>query len=458
MKRFLRLGVFRGGKLVDDRYIPETGEISVGSSARNTFALLGSTLPREHVLFHFHRKHPVLHVVEGMRGQIALDGRTRQSLEELRARGQPEAKGGWAIELPDTARGWVSLGDAVFFLQIGPKPPPPPKRTLPPSAKTGLRGAMESLFVGVLVAVLAVESAGLYAIHRMPDVSLDQPSQEDLDRFAKILMPEKPVDKKKDEDEAAKKAAEDAKKKADEEARKKEEEERRKKEEEAKKKENEDPAKAAAAEAARKEKLKQEVASKGLLNIIGATGGGSSSLKNVFASGNAFGDDITRALAGTGGVKIATGDEGPQRKGGGAGGPASLGDLASAGGGGGGRVNLTEKARVMPQISIDDREFETESSSVDRDGVNRYVRMRIKSIQGCYEKELKRNPGLKGKVVVRFVINPDGRVSEISIETNSMGDEAVAACIVNVIRSWKFPFHPPDAAAVSFPFVFSPGG
>ncbi len=101
---------------------------------------------------------------------------------------------------------------------------------------------------------------------------------------------------------------------------------------------------------------------------------------------------------------------------------------------------------------------DVESSDVDRAALARYVRSRLKSIQSCYEKELKRNPNLKGKVVVRFVIKPSGRAGEVEIEENTLGSEAVGSCIRTTIRNWAFPFKPDSDTAVSYPFVFSPAG
>lgn len=457
MKRYLRMGVLRGGKLVDDRYIPEKGQVSVGSSAKNTVALLGSNLPKEHVLFTFHKNHPVLHIVDGMSGEIAIDGTTREPLEKLRAKGTREAAG-WNIELPDSVRGWVAVGDATFFIQVGPKPPPPPKRTLPKEARTGLMGGVETLFVGILVAVMSFEGVAVLAVHQRKDVPLDQASPEDLDRFAEIMMPEKPKEEPKPDDDADKKAEEDAKRRADEEAKKKKEEADRKKDEDAKK-EPDDPEKAAKAEAERKAKVREQVAKKGVLNVLGSAGGAGGALANVFSASAGFTDDVGAALAGAGGVLVATGNDGAARKGGGeSGGTVGIGDLGSTVQGGGGRAVLAEKKRVAPQIAFDSEDVEIESSSLDKESLNKFIRLRIKSVQACYEKELKRNPSLKGKLVIRFVVTTQGRVGEVSVDSNTMGDRQVESCITQLIRRWTFPFKPDEDAPVSFPFVFSPGG
>jgi TonB family protein len=113
---------------------------------------------------------------------------------------------------------------------------------------------------------------------------------------------------------------------------------------------------------------------------------------------------------------------------------------------------------AAPQIAFDDSEFETESSSVDKDSLGKYIKQRIKSVQSCYEKELKLNPTLKGKIVVRFVITTQGRVGEVSIDQNTMGNDNVAACIQRLVKTWTFPIKPEEDSPVTFPFVFSPGG
>jgi hypothetical protein len=193
-----------------------------------------------------------------------------------------------------------------------------------------------------------------------------------------------------------------------------------------------------------------------LLRILGSSGsGGAGAFQDVLGGGTGAGD-IAKALAGAGGVGVATADaigQGAGRKGGGSGLVAGIGDLGTSGGG---RVNLGTKGDVRVSGQVRDVAPEVESSDVDREALARYVKQRLKAIQNCYEKELKRNPSLKGKVVVRFSITPSGRSGDIDVEENTLGSDAVSSCIRTVIRGWVFPFHPPDNVAVAYPFLFSP--
>lgn len=100
---------------------------------------------------------------------------------------------------------------------------------------------------------------------------------------------------------------------------------------------------------------------------------------------------------------------------------------------------------------------EQHSASLDRDALGRFIRERLPSIRVCYDRELKLNPSLKGKVVVRFDVTPAGRVGNGAIDSDSMNDDRVGKCILMLMKGWSFPFHPSESTTVSFPFVFQPG-
>src|SRR5262249_45511371 len=207
---------------------------------------------------------------------------------------------------------------------------------------------------------------------------------------------------------------------------------------------------------ARRAEVQQRVAGKGLLKILGSTGaGGAGAFADVLGPSTGSGE-IGAAVAGASGVGVATADalgQGGLRKGGKAGAVAGIGEVGTSGGG---NVNLGSKGDARVSGQVRDSTPDVDSSDVDREALARYVRQRLKAMQGCYERELKRNPRLKGKIVVRFSILPSGRSGEIDFEQDTLGNEVVSSCIRSVIRGWVFPFKPSDAVSVAYPFVFSP--
>ncbi|MDZ7289718.1 MAG: TonB family protein [candidate division KSB1 bacterium] len=74
--------------------------------------------------------------------------------------------------------------------------------------------------------------------------------------------------------------------------------------------------------------------------------------------------------------------------------------------------------------------------SRDREAVAAIVAKHTSAIQYCYQRELKRNPNLKGKLVVRFVITPQGTVASVTIVSSTLGNSTVENCIVERIKRW----------------------
>ena len=86
--------------------------------------------------------------------------------------------------------------------------------------------------------------------------------------------------------------------------------------------------------------------------------------------------------------------------------------------------------------------------------VAKEVRSRLGAIKACYERALKRNPNLSGKVVIHWTITQAGTVSGVDVEQDTLGDAEVASCIKALVARWRFPAPAGGSVDVSFPFVF----
>lgn len=87
----------------------------------------------------------------------------------------------------------------------------------------------------------------------------------------------------------------------------------------------------------------------------------------------------------------------------------------------------------------------------------RVVSNRQRSIQYCYEKELARNPELKGKVVANWRIGLNGRVMKSWIGSSSLKSGAVESCIIRSVKRWTFNKPEGGICEIKFPFVFNQG-
>jgi len=93
--------------------------------------------------------------------------------------------------------------------------------------------------------------------------------------------------------------------------------------------------------------------------------------------------------------------------------------------------------------------------SLDRGQIQRTISKNLRSIQACYEKALKSNPSLYGKIVVSFTIGPKGTVTSAKIVSATIADYQMQADVLSVFRRMKFP-KPPGGGSitVSYPFIF----
>ncbi|MEQ1570476.1 MAG: AgmX/PglI C-terminal domain-containing protein, partial [Myxococcota bacterium] len=168
-----------------------------------------------------------------------------------------------------------------------------------------------------------------------------------------------------------------------------------------------------------------------------------------------WGDDeglgnVDQALTSAGG---ATGDAASATRTGNAGGNAAAtgGEINQIGGGQGGDV-AGPRVVVKPKIT-------TGAGSIDTvAGDDNQVKATVTRYQGqlmyCYEKVLKVDTSLQGRIEVSWSVAGGAVTGMPVIISNSTGDAELADCVVKKIRRWVFP---PDVEGdMSYPFVFQP--
>jgi len=440
--KVLRLGVIQGGKIVEERILTARQAVTIGTGPRNTIVVPVSNLPESFTAFTLHGDAWHLCFEEGMEGRVQ-DDRGSTDLATLVAQGKAGKEGkAHAVPVAETQRGRLTIGEVTLLWQFVPPPPEAPRPVLPPDARGNHFRSMDRLFVTVLAFSLLVHASAYVALASAdlpPEVTIEQIP----DRYAKLLVPDRTPAPPVEKAEEAKGPSEETKveeKKAD--AKKTE-------------KKAESAEQAAANKAARAAAVAKAVQGKGMLKVLGALGPGSGggAVSDVFGAGGGM-TDVASALSGAGGVAVATDPgAGGGRKGGGQGGAASIGDLATSGGG---AVGYGAKSEVKVTGTVATEAAEIDSSDIDQGKLGAFVRARMGLIKACYENALKRNPNLKGRVVIRFTILETGSVTDVTSSQSTLGAPEVAACIMNTMRSWRTQFKPSGPVTVEYPFLFTP--
>lgn len=173
---------------------------------------------------------------------------------------------------------------------------------------------------------------------------------------------------------------------------------------------------------------------------LGGTGGGGTGGKVVLGRGQGGQGSTTPGRGGIGG--------GSGTGGGGGGGIGGVG-------GGGGITRAT--VRVAAPRPIDVGPISGPGRDVGELGT--FIRSRESILRICYEEQgLKQNPGLAGNITVAITLTGSGSVSGARVTSRTWsgpGASDAEACILNRIRSWRFPSSTAGEGTYAFPFVFT---
>jgi TonB family protein len=86
--------------------------------------------------------------------------------------------------------------------------------------------------------------------------------------------------------------------------------------------------------------------------------------------------------------------------------------------------------------------------------IRKRVRDRLPELEGIYAKAIHQNGDLKGRMLVRFRINPSGKIEVAEAVEESFRDAAFVNSVLTKVRRWTF--EPPGGRTVEvlYPFVF----
>jgi hypothetical protein len=76
--------------------------------------------------------------------------------------------------------------------------------------------------------------------------------------------------------------------------------------------------------------------------------------------------------------------------------------------------------------------------------------------RGCYERALRQNTMLQGRLVVNVRVGPQGQVCSAGIGQNALGDPGVASCVLQMFRAGTFPPAQGGCVDTAVPMNFVP--
>ena len=453
-QRILRVGIIQNGQVVEERIFRSREAVTAGQGLKNSFVVASSAFPASLTLFEVKGGKYHLRVTSAMQGRVAL-GDGMLDLANIATSGKGQKAGdAWSVEIPDSSRGKVSLGDTTLLFQFVA---PPPLKVLP-QLPANMRGnlltflataaSIDAVYLSSFAFSLLLQAGTiLYAVNFVPPPARDAAMKEMTERIIKIIAnvePPKPKEEEVPTEVDPNAEAEKAEEKTPE----------AKPEPEAKPAQEAPPRTQEEIRAAAKERVQQDSALSALFNSDSGAGpalGISESMSSKRA------DEVIKnqKLAGDGtGIASNTG------LGGSDGGSGKLGGVdvsgsSSVGGATAVRVEGTTGAKVKIRLKAE-AESTAGSGSLSKDKIREVIDRRKKDIERCYERELAKDPGLKGRLEIKWTIGEEGTVTQADVGENDLGS-AVAACSKGVVRRWRFAKPEGGSITVSKVFILDSG-
>jgi hypothetical protein len=420
----LRIGILLDGKLIEERVIRERRRVTIGQSARATFAVPGSrTLPRSLVLFEpdgANKTEWRVRVPEGCQARIS-DGVAPRIL----------ASGEFPVGA--RARGKLTIGDVtVLFQRVAVANAPRPR--LPASVRAPLFARVDWALAAVLVVSMGAHFGCVGYLR-----SLDFP--RDTASVPPVVVWKPPVHFNIDSPkptEAPKPtvASSDGSGKTPH--------------------HGGSPAPAHPKPQLSHDQLVDEVSKMGLIDVIGSKStDGKGALSDVLGRGKVYAD-ADQVFDNVGGVDpTASAGHGAMRVRG--------DDKASIFRRGGDLKGVHGPALVKTGERSKEKDVEIKGSppvdptgevEVDLELLGREIKSRLGGLRSCYESGMRHSEGLAGKLVVRFSVSAVGKVVDAQAEVDTLGDPLVTRCMLERARSWRLP---PLGGRYGFsaPFIFT---
>jgi hypothetical protein len=416
-ERHLRLGVVHRGRILEEKVFPPGRSLSVGAHPRATLLLPGDGGPPERLEL-FATRRGQLHLVlsPDLRGKVDL-GDGVVTLDGLRARGPS------MVPLPPAARGKVQVGDFTLLFQL--VDPPARPRTRPRGA---LRWSdVDWVFLAVVLVSSLMHAAAVLWIQAQPPPSRIELQELGREFVAIALPPPAP-------EPVAERAAPDPESDPT-------PVDRQPSPEPAAPSEPPPAPQAAPAPQASPPTAPLRPEDHGLLYLIG--GGDAPALQALLdLDPSSLNDAALQEALAQSSVRIARDRLGPGPRG-----PEAVGDgMASIGALEGSRgcahcpapQAKPPRAPKVPVLEVapptsPDGAFDI-APSLKRIGPR---------FKACYERALKQDPDLAGRISVSFVTDGAARVTEAWIEADSMGSDQANACVLDAVRRMSLP---PEAA------------
>lgn len=437
--KVLRIAVVQDGLVFDEVHQTRPKALSFGSDYRNDVMLFGSVAPLRHTIFDFRQGRYFLDLPAAAKGKLSLGNR---AITVGALRQQFGGSDRVRVALDPRAKGKLVIGETTILFQFADPKPIPAKIPFPTEYAMRLRDAFSPLDRYTMASSAAV--LGTFFIYEANQERKDEMDLDSIDERFHVAMGivEKKETKPAPEEEKDELAEEDEEEKVLE-----------------KEKPKDKPKILDKKPEKFSDKAMAEARSVGVARVLGTYGGpGEGTVFDVINSTeNNLGELFDQGMTTT--VLADGGDISPFVPGG-TGISASGSAVQTAGfeTGGGPALDRKEDKSERKIAGVTKATNTDVFGDVDKTSIKAAIKHRTSALQHCYNKALRTQPDLAGKMTYTISISVMGSVTKVDIEEDTVGSAGVSSCARAKIQGWRFPMDgAEEGAEVTFSVIFSGG-
>jgi outer membrane biosynthesis protein TonB len=119
-------------------------------------------------------------------------------------------------------------------------------------------------------------------------------------------------------------------------------------------------------------------------------------------------------------------------------------------------VDAAPKAAQRPKAASGGGPCSAECTGTASAALQAALRAKGGQVRGCYERALRQNSMVQGRLVINVRVGPKGQVCSAGVAQNTLGDPGVASCVLQMFRSGAFPAPEGGCVDAQVPMNFVP--
>lgn len=465
----LRVGLIQNGKIVEEKWFRREKQkaVTIGGGMGNSFLIDGLGLPERFPLIQASKEGFVLQIAEGMSGHLMMGGR-RLSLSQIEDFGKlvgsfsvtidgketGETFGGqrrvYELKLDENSRGKMMLGEWVMLFQLAVPPPAPAPIPFPKLMAGGWRQGLDWAYASILMFSFVAHSVAVVWIKQIGPMKPKAVLEEACFRGTCRQKPE--LTRVPNFFPKAKPKKEDVKRKTD---------------------KSKSPSKGKQQRTKRRRRagvktpntkpgrVKRDPRKIGILQLLYSKGKAKGNVSAIIGKDSFH--VLRQGLKDVDGVSTNVADASRQGKRN-IKGPGKF-DLKKdlIGTDPQEALRLGKKPRKKRRGAKLKGSFKMElqepmtTGSLDSASVAKVIRNNYGRIKYCYERVMKRQANLHGKVTIELTINTRGKAGNFRVVEDQLHSRQVVRCVMRRLRSFRFPKAKDGDVTVELPFLFQKG-